>query len=90
MRNSGSNVVNLLEISGKCANSKSAVRSKINPPLDRLGSKVLLSNKRGLCLINRKLAQRIDGLSKPGPFADLGDRELLPFRPGLNLVLVSP
>jgi hypothetical protein len=60
------------------------------PTLDRLGSKVLLSNKLGLCLVNRKLALRIDGLPKPGRFAGLGNRELLPFWRGLNLIFVLP
>jgi hypothetical protein len=39
---------------------------QVRPAWNRLWSKVLLSNKLGLCLINRKLALRIDGLSTPG------------------------
>jgi hypothetical protein len=38
--------------------------------------------------MNRKLSLRIDGASKPQRLAGHGDRELLPFKRGLNLILI--
>jgi hypothetical protein len=81
--------MNLLETSRKVGLSKGAVRSKIDRSWAGYGSKVLLSNKQGLCQMNRKLAQRIDDSSNRA-FAGHGDRELLPFWNELNFMTVLP